>query len=117
MATAAGNSALKEVARVDARSTSIALQLESEQWAARAGILDVLEPKDIDEHVKLVLERVEDEDSSVRRAAVSALLRAPDSMARVHKFIALKLQNTDRQIQLLALEMRLNFHHLLEPST
>ena len=41
----------------------------------------------------------------MQTAAVAALLRAPRAMRRHSKFIALKLHNNNRQIQLLALEL------------
>ena len=110
MREASVGSALKEISGVFARNASITLQLESDRWTARAGCLDVLEPDEVYQHAVLVLERVEDEDSSVRAAAVSALLRSPAALARCSKLIALKLHSSDsRQIQLLALELMEEF--------
>ena len=102
---------MKELASIKARGNSIILQLESERWETRAATLDSLDSRDIEENIMLVLERVDDEDSSVRCAAVDALLRLnaryPATMARFCRFVALKLQKDDRPIQLLALELLL----------
>ena len=100
---------VKEVATISARGDSVILNLESDRWETRANTLDMLSARDVDENAMLVLERVEDEDKSVRCAAVEALLRlntaAPAAFARYSKFIGLKLQNDSRPIQLLALEL------------
>ena len=52
-------SALKEASITHARGNSMILQLESERWTARAGALDGLSSKDVEENAMLVLERVE----------------------------------------------------------
>ena len=106
--------AVKTVANLQARGSSIILNLESDKWETRANTLDTLPPEEVEQNVMLVLERVEDEDKSVRCAAVEALLRLnarfPRVMARHSKFIALKLQNNSRAIQLLALELLVELH-------
>ena len=53
----------------------------------------------------LVLERVDDDDQSVRSAAVEALLRSPRSLRKHSNFVALKVQNKNREIALLGLEL------------
>ena len=105
MATEAASSLLKEISSINARGSSIILSLESDKWETRASTLDTLLSKDVDVHAMLVLERCEDEDPSVRAAAVEALLRSPRALHKHSKFVALKLQNNNRQIQLLALEL------------
>ena len=100
---------IRQVASIHARGESIILNLESDRWETRASTLDSLSTEAIETHIMLVLEHVEDEDQSVRCAAVDALLRLnahrPHAMARVFPFIALKLQKNDRPIQLLALSI------------
>lgn len=100
---------IKEVASLDARGRSIILSMESDRWEIRSSTLDTLSAEAVEEHVMLVLEHIEDEDKSVRCAAVDALLRLnayrPSAMPRYYPFIALKLQKDDRPIQLLALAL------------
>ena len=98
-------STMQIISSTIARANSIILNLESDQWATRAGTLDTLAPADVEAHAMLVLERVEDEDGSVRRAAVDALMRSPAALSKYSRFIALKLINNNRQIQQLALEL------------
>ena len=104
-ADAGRDAAVVEASIVSARGHSFILQLESDRWTARAGALDGLSPKDVLTNAMLVLERVEDNESSVRNAALQAMLRCPQAMHQYHKFIGLKLHNQNREIVLLALEL------------
>lgn len=105
VATDAANVLVKEVSSINARGRSMILSLESDKWETRANTLDNMLPKDVEANAMLVLERVEDDDKSVRCAAVDALLRSPKAIKKYSKFVALKLQNDNRQIQLLALQL------------
>ena len=107
MASDEAHSLLKEVSSIHARGTSIILSLESDKWEMRAATLDNLNDQEVYANAMLVLERVEDDDESVRCAAVDALIRSPTALKKYSKFVGLKLQNTNRQIQLLALELLL----------
>ena len=98
-------SVAKTIASINARGSSIILNLESDRWETRASTLDLMGPRDVEENVMLVLERVEDEDQSVRNAAAEALKRSPRALRKHSNFVALKLHNNNREIQKLGLEL------------
>ena len=73
---------IKDVSSIHARGSSIILNMESDKWETRASTLDALSKKDVEANAMLVLERIEDEDESVRCAAVEALQRSPAAMRK-----------------------------------